>query len=96
MQPRLTWVGRQVREVNRLALHLVREAAQGDADLHLLCDVLVLVGRSLKHDADLPVHVCLGEFPARLPRTSPEDDLYVICGSVTTRRAMLINVYDLP
>lgn len=91
---RLTWVGRQVREANGLALHLVWEAAQGDADLHLLCDVLVLVGWSLKHDADLAVHVCLGKLPTRLPRTSPEDDLYVICGSLTTWRAVLTNVYN--
>lgn len=81
----------QVREADGLALHLVREATQADADLDLLRDVLVLVGWSLKHDGDLPVHVCLGKLPARLPRTSPEDDLYVICGSVTTYRATLIS-----
>lgn len=75
----MTWVVRQVREGNRLALHLVRDTTQGDADLNLLCDVLVLVGRSLEHDGDLPVHIGLGKLPIRLPRTSPEDDLYVIC-----------------
>lgn len=80
---------RQVREANRLALHLVREATQGDADLYLLCDVLVLVGRSLEHDGDLPVNVSLGKLTACLPRPSPEDDLYVICGSGTTHRTML-------
>lgn len=89
-QSRLTWVVWQVREGNRLALHLVWEAAQGHADFNLLRDVLVLVGWSLKHDGDLPVHVRLGELPARLPRPSPEDDLYVVCGSVTTHRATLI------
>lgn len=74
----LTRVGRQVREGDRLALHLVRDATQGDADLHLLCEVLVLVGRSLEHDGDLSVHVRLGKFAVRLPVASPEDDLYVV------------------
>lgn len=78
-----TWVVRQVREADGLALHLVGEATQGHADLHLLGDVLVLVGGSLKHDGDLPVHVCLGKLAARLPRAVPEDDLDVICGSHT-------------
>lgn len=87
----LTWVVWQVREGNRLALHLVWEATQGDADFNLVCDVLVLVRGSLKDDGDLPVHVCLGKLPARLPRTSFEDDLYVICGSVTTYRVTLIS-----
>lgn len=90
LQTVLTWVVWQVREANGLALHLVREATQEDADFHLLRDVLVLVGWSLEHDGDLPVHVCLGKLPARLPRPSPEDDLYVICGSVTTHTAVLI------
>lgn len=86
VQSWLTWVVWQVREANRLALHLVREATQGDADFDLFRDVLVLVGWSLEHDGDLPVHVCLGKFPARLPRPSPENDLYVICGSVTSTK----------
>lgn len=87
----LTWVVWQVREANRLALHLVWEATKGDTDFNLLCDVLVLVRGSLKDDGDLPVHVCLGKLPARLPRPSFEDDLYVICGSVTTYTATLIS-----
>ena len=75
---------RKVREVDGLALHLVRQSTQADADFYLLRDVLVLVGRRLKHDGDLPVHVCLGKLPVRLPGPSPEYDFYVICGSVTT------------
>lgn len=91
----LTWVVWQVREADRLALHLVWEATQEDVDINLLCDVLVLVGWSLKHDGDLPVNVCLGKLSARLPRPSPEDDLYVICGSVTTHTDMLINLISI-
>lgn len=79
MRSRLTRVVWQVREGNRLALHLVRDTTQADADLNLLCDVLVLVGRSLEHDSNLPVHIGLGKLPIRLPQTSSEDDLYVIC-----------------
>lgn len=71
---------RQVGEADGLALHLVRDAAQADADLHLLGDVLVLVGRRLEDNGDLPMHVRLGELAVPLPGTSPEDDLYVICG----------------
>lgn len=89
--PRLTWVVRQVREGYGLALHLVREAPQEHSDFDLLRDVLVLVGRSLKHDGNLPVHIRLGELRARLPRPSPEDDLYIVFEkSVKRRRAMLI------
>lgn len=83
LQSRLTWVFRQVREGNGLALHLVGEAAQGDADLHLLRDFRVLVRRSLEHDGNLPVHVGLCELAVCLPGTSPEDDLDVICGSMS-------------
>lgn len=90
VQSRLTWVVRQVSEAHGVALHLVWEAVEDDADLHLLRDVLVLVGRSLKHDGDLPVHVCLGKLPFRLPYTTLEDDLNVICRSVTTHRATMI------
>lgn len=79
----LTWIARQVLECNGLALHLVWDATQGQVDFHFLCDVLVLVGRSLKHDGDLSVHVCLGKLPVRLPRLSPEDDLDVVWGPNT-------------
>lgn len=89
----LTRVVRQVREGDRLALHLVREPPQDHADLHLLRKVLLLVGRGLEHDGDLPVHVCLRKLPARLPRASSEDDLDVICGS-TTRKARAIKINE--
>lgn len=84
VQSRLTWVFRQVREGDGLALHLVGEAAQRDADLHLLRDVRVLVRWSLEHDGNLPVHIGLCELAVCLPGTSPEDDLDVICGSKST------------
>lgn len=87
---KLTWVRLQVRERYRLALHLIWDATQEDVDHNLLSDVLVLIGWSLKHDGDLPVNVRLGEFPIRLPRAFSEEDLYVVCGSATTQRTVLI------
>ena len=89
--PGLTWVGWQVGEGHRLALHLVWDATQWHTDLHLLREVLVLVRWRLEHNSDLPVHVCLGELPVRLPRAAPEYDLDVICGSVTTRKVTFIS-----
>lgn len=74
----LTGIVRQVHEGDGFALHLVRDAAQQDVDLDLLRDVLVLVGRRLKHDGYLPVDVCLSELAVRLPRAMPEEDLYVV------------------
>lgn len=70
---------RQVCEADGIALHLVRDAAQADFDFHLLHDVLVLVGRCLEDNGDLPVHIRLGELAVCLPGTLPEDDLDVIC-----------------
>lgn len=75
----LTRVVRQVREADGIALHLVRDAAQEDADFHLLRDVLVLVGRGLEDDGDLPVDIRLGELAVCLPGIMPEDDLDVVC-----------------
>lgn len=75
----LTRVVGQVGEADGLALHLVGEAAQRHADLHLLRDVLVLVRRRLEDDGDLPVHVRLRELAVCLPGVSPEDDLDVVC-----------------
>lgn len=84
VQSRLTWVFWQVREGSGFALHLVGEAAQCDADLHLLRDVWVLVRWSLEHDGNLPVHISLCELTVRLPGSSPEYDLDVICRSMST------------
>lgn len=84
--PALTRVVRQVREGDGIALHLVRDAAQEDADFHLLRDVLVLVGRGLEDNGDLPVHIRLGELAVCLPGTFPEDDLDVICRAAWKRR----------
>lgn len=82
-QSLLTQVLRLVREGHWFTLHLVRDATQRNADVHFLCDVLVLVGRSLEHDSDLPMHVCLGEFAVCLPWPATENDLDIVCGSVT-------------
>lgn len=75
----LTRVVGQVGEADGLALHLVGEAAQRHADLHLLRDALVLVRRRLEDDGDLPVHVRLRELAVGLPGVAPEDDLDVVC-----------------
>lgn len=75
----LTRVVGQVGEADGLTFHLVGEAAQRHADLHLLRDVLVLVRRRLEDDGDLPVHVRLRELAVCLPGVSPEDDLDVVC-----------------
>lgn len=75
-----TWVARQVREGDRFTFHLVWETTQGHTDFDLLCYVLVLVGRSLKHDGNLSVHVSLGKLTTGFPRPSSENDLNVVCG----------------
>lgn len=84
---RPTWVVRQVGEGDRIALHLVWDAPQAEADFNLVCEVLVLVRGGFKHDGDLPVHVRLGELPVRLPRPVSEEDLYVVCESAPIHRA---------
>lgn len=68
----VTVVPRQVCEGQRLAADPVSEPLQEDIDCHRFDDLQVLVGRSLEHDGNLPVHVGLGEVSPALPGGTAE------------------------